>query len=212
MTDTTTITRAAGAHTLIATASARFAPMAEDILAVLQSQQESLRDGYVLQFGWGPIFLEDEDGALRLRTPDYSGDARNDRTSDLSGAIAIQVSQMWLPEAAGVRPARVDFSQEALIQRGWREREDFEASREASKYEIYSGWFICDTTERDSPYPRDEIEKVPLWEVIQHRPQLGQVLALPRDTLTIVLDGTVHRVISLDVDEARVLYEAPDAV
>ena len=210
MTDTTTITRQAGAHTLTATASTQFSQMVEDILGVLQGQQDNLRDGYVLQFGWGPIFLEeDPDGALRLRTPDYSGDALNERTDDLSGAIAIQISQMWLPQAAGVRPTHVDFFTEALIQRGWREREDFEASREVAKHEAYSGWFICDTTERDTPYPRDEIEKVELWEVIQHRPQLAQILQLPPDTLTILLDGTVHRVLNLDEDN-ELLYEDTD--
>lgn len=53
-----------------------------------------------------------------------------------------------------------------------------------SKHEIYSGWFICDTTERDSPYPREEIEKVAAWEVVQHKPELSQVLAMTASTST----------------------------
>lgn len=159
--DTATITRRAGEHTPRATASAQFSQIVEDILDVLEGQQDHLRDGYVLQFRWGSIFLGTEGDALRLRTPDYSRDASNDRTDDLSGAIATQVSQMWLPGAADVRPAEMRFDQEVLIQRGWRERTDFEASREVSKHEIYSGWFICDTTERDSPYPRGRMTTEP---------------------------------------------------
>lgn len=207
--ETTTITRRAGTHTLVATAAAQFSEMVESILGVLEGQQEHLRDGYVLQFGWGPIFLRAEDGALRLSTPDYAGDARDERTDDLTGAIATQISQMWLPAAAKVAPAEVRFDQEALIQRGWQEMEDFEASRRLSKHEIYSGWFISSTEERDEPYPREEIEKVPLWQVVQHRPQLAQVLALPPDTLTILLDGAVYRVIGL-TDDTPLLYENPD--
>lgn len=207
--ETTTITRRAGTHTLVATAAAQFSEMVESILGVLEGQQEHLRDGYVLQFGWGPIFLRAEDGALRLSTPDYAGDARDERTDDLTGAIATQISQMWLPAAAKVAPAEVRFDQEALIQRGWQEMEDFEASRRLSKHEIYSGWFISSTEERDEPYPREEIEKVPLWQVVQHQPQLAQVLALPPDTLTILLDGAVYRVIGL-TDDTPLLYENPD--
>ncbi|MGO1393451.1 immunity protein Imm33 domain-containing protein [Agrococcus casei] len=211
MNETTTITRQAGEHTLRATATAQFSQMVEDILDVLEGQQANLRDGYVLQFGWGPIFLEAEDDALRLRTPDYSRDAANDRTEDLSGAIAIQVSQMWLPRAANVRPMGLRFDQEILIQRGWRERTDFEASRRISKHEIFSGWFICDTTDRGEPYPHDEIEKVEAWEVVQHRPELSQVLALPADTLTILLDREIYRVIKLDgEDDNELLYENTD--
>ena len=207
--ETTTITRRAGTHTLVATAAAQFSEMVESILGVLEGQQEHLRDGYVLQFGWGPIFLRVEDGALRLSTPDYGGDARDERTDDLTGAIATQISQMWLPAAANLRPAEVRFDQEALIQRGWQEMEDFEASRRLSKHEIYSGWFISSTEERDEPYPREEIEKVPLWQVVQHQPQLAQVLALPPDTLAILLDGAIYRVIGL-TDDTPLLYENPD--
>lgn len=207
--ETTTITRRAGTHTLVATAAAQFSEMVESILGVLEGQQEHLRDGYVLQFGWGPIFLRAEDGALRLSTPDYAGDARDERTDDLTGAIATQISQMWLPAAAKVAPAEVRFDQEALIQRGWQEMEDFEASRRLSKHEIYSGWFISSTEERDEPYPREEIEKVPLWQVVQHQPQLAQVLAMPPDTLTILLDGAVDRVVAL-TDEPHWLYLNPD--
>lgn len=207
--ETTTITRRAGTHTLVATAAAQFSEMVESILGVLEGQQEHLRDGYVLQFGWGPIFLRAEDGALRLSTPDYAGDARDERTDDLTGAIATQISQMWLPTAAKVAPAEVRFDQEALIQRGWQEMEDFEASRRLSKHEIYSGWFISSTEERDEPYPREEIEKVPLWQVVQHQPQLAQVLALPPDTLAILLDGAIYRVIGL-TDDTPLLYENPD--
>ena len=121
--------------------------------AVLEGQQNHLRDGYVPQFGWGPIFLRAEDGALRLSTPDYAGNVLEDRTDDLSAAIATQISQMWLPSAANLRPVEVRFDQETLIQHGWQEMEDFEASRAVSKHEIYSGWFICSTEERDEPYP-----------------------------------------------------------
>ena len=207
--ETTTITRRAGTHTLVATAAAQFSEMVESILGVLEGQQEHLRDGYVLQFGWGPIFLRAEDGALRLSTPDYAGDARDERTDDLTGAIATQISQMWLPAAAKVAPAEVRFDQEALIQRGWQEMEDFEASRRLSKHEIYSGWFISSTEERDEPYPREEIEKVPLWQVVQHQPQLAQVLAMPPDTLTILPDRAPDRLAPLP-DEPHWLYLNPD--
>lgn len=207
--ETTTITRRAGTHTLVATAAAQFSEMVESILGVLEGQREHLRDGYVLQFGWGPIFLRVEDGALRLSTPDYAGDARDERTDDLTGAIATQISQMWLPAAAKVAPAEVRFDQEALIQRGWQEMEDFEASRRLSKHEIYSGWFISSTEERDEPYPREDILKVPLWQVVQRQTQLAQVLAMPPDTLTILLDGDVDRVVAL-TDEPHWLYLNPD--
>lgn len=210
MTENTTITRQAGEHTLLATASTQFSQIVNDILDVLEGQQENLRDGYVLQFGWGPIFLEASDEGLRLTTPDYGRDATNDRTADLSGAIAIQVSQLWLPEAAGVRPQEIRFDQEVLIQRGWQEMEDFEASRRASKHDIYSGWFICDTAERDEPYPHDEILKVPAWQVLQGNPKLAQVLAMPSDTLTVLYDNEVDRVVALRDDDSEFLYTNPD--
>lgn len=207
--DTATITRDVGTHTLVATAATQFAPIVEDVLGVLEGQTEHLRDGYVLQFGWGPIFLRAEEGALRLSTPDYRGNAADDRTDDLTAAIATQVSQRWLPDAANVAPAEVRFDQEALILRGWEDLEDFEASRGVSRIEIYSGWFICSTEERDEPYPREDILKVPLWQVVQRQPQLAQVLAMPPDTLTILLDGAVDRVVAL-TDEPHWLYLNPD--
>ncbi|MDT0201771.1 hypothetical protein [Nocardioides sp. AE5] len=177
---------------------------------MLEGQQANLRDGYVLQFGWGPIFLAATDEWLRLTTPDYGRDAANDRTADLSGALAIQVAQMWLPGAAGVRPQEIRFDQEVLIQRGWQEMVDFEASRRASKHDIYSGWFISDTSERDEPYPHDEILKVPAWQVVQVNPNLAQVLAMPDDTLTILEDNEVDRVIALRGDDSEYLYLNPD--
>lgn len=80
MPETTTITRRAGEHTLLATVSTEFTEMAQSILGIFEGQAADLRDGYILQFGWGPIFLEAEGDALRLTTPDYWGDAANDRT------------------------------------------------------------------------------------------------------------------------------------
>ncbi|OYN89433.1 immunity protein Imm33 domain-containing protein [Parenemella sanctibonifatiensis] len=210
MTETTTITRKAGEHTLLATVSTEFTDMAQSLLGVFEGQAANLRDGYILQFGWGPIFLESEGEALRLTTPDYAGDAENDRTQDLTGAIRIQVSQMWLPSASGVRPQEMHFHKEILIQRGWEEMEDFEASRQPSRHEIFSGWFISDTSERDEPYPHDDILKVPAWQVVQRRPMLAQVLAMPDETLTILLDGEVDRVVLLRGDDSEWLYVKAD--
>lgn len=59
--------------------------------------------------------------------PRLPGNAADDRTDDLTAAIATQVSQRWLPDAANVAAAEVRFDQEALILRGWEDLEDFEA-------------------------------------------------------------------------------------
>lgn len=203
-----TIERPMGEHVVRATVATQFLPQLDDIMTVLHGQQEHLYDGYVLSYGWGPIFLEKlgDDDVLTLRIPDYSGDASNERTTDVSSAIAILISQMWLPRACGLRMQHLDFHQDILLEKGWEEWDSIYIYRRATKVERYSGWFACALEDaEEDPVGKDQIVDRFAWQVIQRHPQLAQVLMLPDDTSVRLKHGSVDQVIDLDDDS--VIYD-----
>lgn len=203
-----TIEREMGKHVVRATVATQFLPQLDDIMTVLNGQQEHLYDGYVLSFGWGFFILEKlgDDDVLTLRIPDYPGDASNARTTDLTSAIAIQISQMWLPRACGLRMQHLDFHQDILLEKGWEEWDSFSIYRRATRVDRYSGWFARSLEDIDEdPVGKDQIVDRFAWQVIQRHPQLAQVLLLPDDTGVMLKDGSVYQVVDLDDDS--VLYD-----
>lgn len=149
----------------------------------------------------GPIFVEDlpgeeNDGVFTLRTPDYQGDAANERTQDLTIALYTYAQQMQLAGICEERPEAVEFWQDILAAPGWEDFEDYRLQRLNISAEQASGWMIVPVDwEFGETVPREDVEYVPAWKVTQTHPSVIPTLMPPTWSGVEVRGGQVTRVV-----------------
>ena len=193
--------RQAGEFRLRASAAEVFAWQLESILRELERESDRLFDGFTMRYWWGPIFVEDlpgeeNDGVFTLRTPDYQGDAANERTQDLTIALYTYAQQMQLAGICEERPEAVEFWQDILAAPGWEDFEDYRLQRLNISAEQASGWMIVPVDwEFGETVPREDVEYVPAWKVTQTHPSVIPTLMLPTWSGVEVRGGQVTRVV-----------------
>lgn len=218
MTDSTTDTqlvtfeRQLGEHLVRGTAQKRFSQLVTDIQNELETQSDRLYDGFVMQFGWGPVFVDAlGDGGFTLRIPDYQGDAANDRTTDLSPALATMIAQLWMLQTTGESPQHAEFWQDILVGPGWDDEDDFKAQRLNINVERSTGWMLIpDDWEFGEMWRKEHIQFLPAWQVIQRYPALQTALLLPTWSGVEVRNNQVSRVVEWGDEDGseRLMYEA----
>ncbi|MGO1398614.1 MAG: hypothetical protein ACTHVY_09115 [Brevibacterium yomogidense] len=193
--------RQMGEFRVRASAAEVFAFQINAILHELKGQSHRLYDGFIMQYGWGPIFVEDlpgeeDEGILTLRTPDYQGDAGNERTQDLTIAIYTYAQQMQFASSCGERPQDLHFWQDVLAAPGWEDFEDYRLQRLDLSAEQASGWMVIPVDwEFGETVKPEVVEYVPAWKVAQVHPSATRVLMLPAWSGVEVRDGRVTRVV-----------------
>ena len=193
--------RQAGEFRLRASAAEVFAWQLESILRELERESDRLFDGFTMRYGWGPIFVEDlpgeeNDGVFTLRTPDYQGDAANERTQDLTIALYTYAQQMQLAGICEERPEAVEFWQDILAAPGWEDFEDYRLQRLNISAEQASGWMIIPVDwEFGEMVKKEVVEYVPAWKFTQTHPSAIPTLMLPTWSGVEVRGGQVTRVV-----------------
>ena len=124
---------------------------------------------------------EENDGVFTLRTPDYQGDAANERTQDLTIALYTYAQQMQLAGICEERPEAVEFWQDIPGGAGLGRTSRTTGSRGSNiSAEQASGWMIVPVDwEFGETVPREDVEYVPAWKVTQTHPSVIPTLMLP---------------------------------
>lgn len=183
------------------------APRALGIIREFVRLATPLRDGYVVELGWGPLVLRARDDGWVVRAPDYAGDPRSE-IDDLSLAIWIVVSLTAAASAAGVEPAAISYSDDVIMVKDALVSPMLSMTRTATGTSGNSGWFVepfPPTGDRD--WTPDRLERLPAWRVLGERREVARAFALPVGVSAIIQPGAI-RVIVRD-DDREVLASGP---
>lgn len=193
--------RQIGEHRVRASVAEAFAYQLEEILYSFEQHSDRLYDGYTMQYGWGPIFVEDlpgeeNAGVMTLRVPDYQGDAANERTQDLTMAIYTYAQQMSFARNCGEPAEEVHFWQDMLAAPGWEDFEDFRIQRLDTGVEQFSGWMMIPVDwDFGDMVPKEEVAFVPAWKVAQVHPAATRALMMPTWSGVEMRGGDVTRIV-----------------
>ncbi|MGW9112073.1 hypothetical protein [Microbacterium sp. NPDC055683] len=196
----TTITSSAGGATIRATASVELEALAQGVISTFEERSADWRDGYSIGFGWGPLFLREEDGGYRVVAPDFAVDPRGGTTDDLTLSIWLMVALNALPTAAGVDAADIAYDDDVICVKGWQERGMLSLTRIATTTPHDSGWFVEPfPPESAEPWRADQLVRLPAWQVLRARRAVARCLALPVG-VTAIVEGDVVRTLVRDSD------------
>ena len=150
-----------------------------------------------LPIGWTTLSFVPAGAAgerLVVHEPDYDGDPEAETRADISVSLAVLARQRSVLERAGVAGEPVGFDQHVLTLVGALEREELLMLRVASPGGRLTGWRVVPL---EGIAEDDELESLPVHEVLHARPRLLDAMLLPSgyiaiyagDELRTVVDG-----------------------
>lgn len=148
-----------------------------DLLAEIHGQGGTMHAGQRFPVGWTTLYLEpDPRGELVLREPDYSApDPELVTRPDISASLAMLARQLLVLAKAQETGQSVNYDQHVLTVRGALDEADVYLVRVESPGGRLTGWRIAPTAER----PVEEVDSLPVHEVLRRRPELVEAMTLP---------------------------------
>lgn len=114
-----TIRSSATGTEIAATATSAFADEAREIVAQFEQQAAHRRDRYSLWMGWGPSVLRSEDAGYVVESPDYGGNAPQERTDDLTWALYSIAATTSTLTASGIPAQEITYTDSVVVAEGW---------------------------------------------------------------------------------------------
>ncbi|MGP4976476.1 hypothetical protein [Brachybacterium tyrofermentans] len=185
--DMTTIRSDRTGTQIRATALPDLEPQTAGLISQFEEFSEEWRDGFMLQIGWAPLWLREDDDGFTILTRDFQGDPRTASTEDLTLTIWMMVSLLHTAQTAGVEPVDVAWDDRVICIDGWDKADLIQLTRETERRAGDSGWLV-DTSppaSRDEP-SADEMTAIPVWRMLQLRPAVARAFSLPSTTATLV--------------------------
>ncbi|MCH1881566.1 hypothetical protein [Agrococcus sp. ARC_14] len=205
---TTTTTISVDGRSLSASAVPDLQGAIDALLARFADIRGQWSDGLFVWSTWSPIVMTEQTDGFVLETPDYAGDAFNDRTTDLSLALQASDGVVRVLNAANRMPQDVRFNQTVEAVKGWEQHDRLIMTRSPGRDDRDSGWFIdLLGVERSEPWTLDDVVVVPLWQVAMARPAAARVLALPLGIKAAITGDAVEMLV--DEQTQAVLAERP---
>jgi hypothetical protein len=159
-----------------------------DTVASFDAADGGLVDGAFYQIGWSNFHLRKQpDGSLLVCEPDFGSDPLKSLSEDVSRSLTVLTAQMDLLLVVGLKAEPCRFDQTLLVRKGTLEQRHVFARRQQPSGGD-SGWYLGPT---DSPFgtaAAADLEAVPLYSLMNRRPQILLALALPIGCM-VVWDG-----------------------
>lgn len=160
-----------------------------DTVAEFEGRGSGIADGGTVEIGWTVFHLRQQsDASLLVCEPDYSTDPFKAVNEDVSNSLTVLVGQIDMLRAVGLKVEPCRFDQTLIVRKGALEQQHVFARRQKPAA-AHSGWYVGPT---DSPFgtpaPRD-LESIPLYALLNRRPQILLALALPVGCM-VVWNGT----------------------
>jgi hypothetical protein len=146
---------------------------------------EQLRDGFKLQVGWSTLCLREQDGELLVCEPDYRGDPFTRWHDDITSTLTVQAQQNDILKQTGAEGVAALFQHKIVLANGCLAEQRIYLHRTKGSPPGDSGWYVGPVTKsKDQPV----YEAMYVYQLLQQRPALLQVLALPPGFM-VIFDG-----------------------
>lgn len=149
---------------------------------------EEIRDGYTFEVGFSVFTCLQEKDGYRLLSPDYRTSPLTNTTEDLSVALWVLLEQALLLKQCGVSGVPVRFDDELVIAAGALDGTCISLQRFSELGKDASGWCIEAWQETEGgivPAEASSYQAIYAYELLQKRPALIKVLALPFEHMAI---------------------------
>lgn len=208
--------RVINGKTVLVQCDSRLEAQAEWLLKTIEDISEetkdAIRDGWTLEIGFSVLALVERDGMFVVCEPDYDDDPFENVVEDVSRSLWVVVMQNEVGEVTGTSEyfKIPRFDETVVLRKGVLEEERIvlqrdEAEEDESGVEgaevIDSGWYIggADDDEEGSD-DEEDYEACYVYELLESRPMLLSVLALPTDYV-VVFNGEDIEAIYDEEDE-----------
>jgi hypothetical protein len=166
-----------------------------DLLGKLELESEILRDGSRIELGWVILTVAGTSGEFTLLAPDFARDPFRDATDDLTVCLEVQAKQNDVLRRLGVEGETASFQDKVVIAKGALHLERVYLERTANVAKGDSGWYIGPVINTDEKPP---LEAIYVFELLKHRPDLLQVLALPPGYLVVFDRDKIESILNSD--------------
>ena len=163
------------------------------LLARLERDKSVLRDGARIQVGWVLLTVRESAGVVSLLGPSFGRDPLRELTRDLSVPLEVQAKQNDVLRTVGVEGEPVSFCDKVVLAKGVLGKSHIYLERTADRSEGDSGWYIGAVDEDAS---HRELEARMVFELLELRPALLQVLALPSGHLVVFRRDAIEAVLN----------------
>lgn len=197
-------TLAAGNAVLVAHHADGLGDHAEWLLHAVKSfdgRGKGLVDGATIQIGWAVLSLRQRGSELWICEPNFSKDPLKDIRPDVTVTLMVlgQQREVMARLGEGLDFLAVRFDEMILIAKGCLAEPRLYLHHRWEKEGTDSGWYIG-VVDQELENTPDNFEKIFAYQLLQSRPELLQVLILPREYIA-YFDGERLEGISDENDE-----------
>jgi hypothetical protein len=169
-----------------------------DTISAFKSQGKGLADGVRIQVGWSLLTLQQRGGELVVCEPAYADNPFSALSDDVSATLTVLAQQRDLLAKLGVQGAFALFNEKIVLLRGALNVEHIYLER-SEPTAGDSGWYIA-PVEGDAPDesadPNEVYESIYVYQLLQSRPSLLPVLALPSGYLVVFQGQQIEAVLN----------------
>lgn len=182
------------------------APWAPLLLGALEGlPASSFRDGCRVQMGFSLFGLQAEEGGFRVLTQDYEGRPLEAWTDDLTIALWVMVEQGVLVRKCGVQRKTLRFDDEVIVADGALDAPDVSLQHYLDAGDGQPGWVMEALAEDEdgelAEVPASGYTALQAWQLLQQRPGLIQLLALPLGYMAVFHEDRLVCLIDPDDEE-----------
>lgn len=160
----------------------------------IDKKEPPLRNGTTIDFGWSKLMLKGDERELVIHEPDFYHNPLSDFLPRVDNTLDVLTQQVSLLNQLRIRGTTAYYSHQLILSKGCLGKEKIYLERSEGTQKDDTGWFIGDVdnkTDSDSP---ENFEILRVFELLQKRPALMQVLALPPGFLVVFLKDRIVQV------------------
>ncbi|MCQ4085783.1 hypothetical protein [Saccharibacillus sp. JS10] len=145
-----------------------------------------LEDGMKIQVGWSILFVhEKEEGHVQILAPDYKSDPFSRTIDDLSVTLSVQLAQNNVLKGTGTTGEATLFQDTLIASEKALNADRVYLERTEHRQGGISGWYLGPA---EGQVEQEELRRYYVFQLFNTRPEILQVLALPKGYIA-VLDG-----------------------
>lgn len=180
-----------------ASADQALLPYAQLLFGALKNiPEQSIRDGYRIEIGFSLFTCLQVEGGYRIVAPDYTDDPLRNTTKDLTLALWILYQQAGLLKKCNLGGVATRFDDGIVVAKGALDSPTVSLQRYEDLGKGASGWCVEAVGENAEPVPAESYESLYAYELLQIRPALLKVLALPYHYLAVMDDEQIHAILN----------------
>ncbi|MED1785773.1 hypothetical protein P4V43_28565 [Brevibacillus fortis] len=163
-----------------------------DLFADVEDEIGPIKNGAKIQVGWTILLVFERDGYMEIVAPDYDTNPFTETTSDLSVSLVVQMAQNNCLQTVRAEGESVLFQDKIVVAKGALEQEHVYLQRAEDVRKGDSGWYLGPV---EGEVDSDQLESYYVYQLVQLRPSLLQVLALPRGYIVVFQGDQIEAVL-----------------